>query len=210
MDARFVLELVGYVGSALIAISMMMRSVLRLRLFNLAGAVVLTVYALLIGAWPIVVLDGLITIVNSVQIWRLMRERKARSEFHILEVDIDSRYLRQFVIQYRDDIKRFQPHFEGVVNTGRAFLVLKDALVAGVVLVRPSDDDPCVGVVELDYILPWHRDLRPARYVYEETGLLHWVGFERVVTRPGTEKHREYLESIGYRPDGDLYTRELT
>ena len=210
MDASLVLELVGYVGSALIAISMMMRSVLRLRWFNLAGAVILTVYALLIGAWPIVVLDGLITIVNSVQIWRLLRERKAKSEFDILEVDIDSRYLRQFAIQYRDDIKRFQPNFEGVINTGRAFFILKDALVAGVVLVRPDPEDPCIGIVDLDYILPWHRDLQPARYVYEETGLLHWVGFEKVVTRPGSDKHREYLERVGYRPVGGVYELELS
>ncbi len=210
MDASLVLQIVGYIGSALIAISMMMRSVLRLRLFNLAGAIILTVYALLIAAWPIVVLDGLITIVNSVQIWRLLRERKAHSEFDILEVDIDSRYLRQFVIQYRDDIKAFQPHFEGVVNTARAFFILKDALVAGVVLVRPTAEDPCVGYVELDYILPWHRDLQPARYVYEDTGLLHWVGFEKVVTRAGSRKHREYLDRVGYRPAGDLYELELS
>lgn len=208
MSTELILELVGYAGSALIAISMMMRSVLRLRVFNLAGAVVLTIYALLIGAWPIVVLDGIITVVNTVQIARLLRERRERSEFDILEVDVDSSYLRRFVITYSDDIKRFQPYFEGIIS-GRAFLVLKDALVAGVVLVRPSDDDPCVGIVDLDYILPWHRDLQPARYVYEQTGLLHWVGFEKVVTRPGTDKHREYLRRVGYRPDGELYVKDL-
>jgi len=210
VNAPLLLEVVGYVGSALIAVSMMMRSVLRLRVFNLAGAIILTVYASIIGAWPIVVLDGLITIVNTVQIARLLRERRTRSEFDILEVDIDSHYLRRFVIQYRDDIRRFQPAFGGIVNTARAFFILKDALVAGVVLVRPSEDDPCEGIVDLDYILPWHRDLQPARYVYEETGLLHWVGFERVVTRPGSDKHRDYLTRVGYRPRGDDYVKELS
>lgn len=209
MDGSLWLEIVGYLGSALIAISMMMRSVLRLRLLNLAGAVVLTIYALLIQAWPIVALDGLITVVNSYQIWRLLQERRRHSEFDVLEVDTTSRYLRKFVSQYRDDIRTFQPHFAGTHVAERAFLILKDALVAGVVLVRASGEDRRTGVVELDYILPWHRDLQPARYLYEERQLLHQIGFDEVVSRPGSDKHRRYLERIGYEPDGDWYRRML-
>lgn len=204
------LEIVGYVGSALIAISMMMRSVLRLRLLNLAGAIVLTVYAILIQAWPIVALDGFITVVNSYEIWRLLKERRQHSEFDVLEVETSSRYLRKFVSQYREDIRRFQPEFPGAHVAERAFLILKDALVAGVVLVRGTTDDRRVGVVELDYILPWHRDLQPARYLYEQRRLLHQIGFDEVVARPGTDKHRQYLERVGYERDGEWYRREVS
>ena len=50
MEHRFILELLGYAASALIALSMTMSSILRLRLFNLAGALGFAIYGLCIGA----------------------------------------------------------------------------------------------------------------------------------------------------------------
>jgi len=56
MDRPLLLELVGYAASALIAISLMMSSILRLRLINLAGAAAFATYGLLIRAYPVAVL----------------------------------------------------------------------------------------------------------------------------------------------------------
>ncbi len=51
MEHRLILELLGYAASALIAVSMMMSSILRLRLLNLAGAIGFAIYGLCIGAY---------------------------------------------------------------------------------------------------------------------------------------------------------------
>ena len=46
------LEIFGYVGTALVLLSMMMPSVVKLRLFNTVGSFISMIYAFLSGAWP--------------------------------------------------------------------------------------------------------------------------------------------------------------
>ncbi len=46
-------EIIGYTASILVAVSLMMRSVFKLRVINLPGAVAFTAYGLLIGAYPV-------------------------------------------------------------------------------------------------------------------------------------------------------------
>ena len=71
------LEIFGYIGSALILLSMMMTSVEKLRWFNISGSVISMIYGALTGAWPVVFLNvGTITI-NVVQIIRLRRKKQS-------------------------------------------------------------------------------------------------------------------------------------
>ena len=72
------LEIFGYIGSALILLSMMMTSVEKLRWFNISGSVISMIYGALTGAWPVVFLNvGTITI-NVVQIIRLRRKNNQK------------------------------------------------------------------------------------------------------------------------------------
>ena len=72
------LEIFGYIGSALILLSMMMTSVEKLRGFNISGSVISMIYGALTGAWPVVFLNvGTITI-NVVQIIRLRRKNNQK------------------------------------------------------------------------------------------------------------------------------------
>ena len=52
MDTNTIIELIGYFGSALVLVSMLMTSVVRLRLINLTGSVIFAVYALIIRSYP--------------------------------------------------------------------------------------------------------------------------------------------------------------
>jgi len=64
MDAPYYLELLGYLASSLIAISLMMRSLNKLRIINLVGALLFTVYGSILGAYPVAVLNAFIVLVN--------------------------------------------------------------------------------------------------------------------------------------------------
>jgi hypothetical protein len=65
------LEMVGYLGTALVLLSMMMTSVTRLRWLNLAGSVFSMIYAFACATWPVFVLNLCLAIINSVQLARL-------------------------------------------------------------------------------------------------------------------------------------------
>ena len=50
MDTKLLIELFGYLGSALVVVSMLMSSVVRLRVINTIGSVIFAIYALIIVA----------------------------------------------------------------------------------------------------------------------------------------------------------------
>jgi hypothetical protein len=58
------LEFLGYLASTLVAISLMMRSLTKLRVINLSGSLLFTVYGFSIGAYPVAVLNAFIVLVN--------------------------------------------------------------------------------------------------------------------------------------------------
>jgi hypothetical protein len=64
MGAVNYLELVGYLASVLVAISLMMLSLNKLRVINLSGSLLFTVYGFTIGAYPVAVLNAFIVLVN--------------------------------------------------------------------------------------------------------------------------------------------------
>lgn len=64
------LELLGYLGTALVLMSMAMTSLVKLRLFNMAGSLVSLIYALVIATWPVALLNAGMIAINSVQLVR--------------------------------------------------------------------------------------------------------------------------------------------
>ena len=51
------IEWIGYAGSALVAVSLMMSAIVRLRLLNLAGALIFALYGALVGAMPVLLVN---------------------------------------------------------------------------------------------------------------------------------------------------------
>ena len=58
------LEIFGYIGTALVILSMTMKSINKLRIVNISGAIVSAIYSALISAWPIVLLNVTLTTIN--------------------------------------------------------------------------------------------------------------------------------------------------
>ena len=67
------IEIFGYIGTALVLLSMMMTQVAKLRMVNIAGSVVSMTYAAICSTWPVVFLNFGLIIINSIQLIRLQR-----------------------------------------------------------------------------------------------------------------------------------------
>jgi hypothetical protein len=65
------LELFGYVGMALVLISMMMSTLKWLRILNMSGAAICAVYGILTNTWPTALLNIGLLFVQMVQLYRL-------------------------------------------------------------------------------------------------------------------------------------------
>jgi len=73
-----VIQLLGWIGSGLIVLSLTFRQQTPFRLLNLSAAGVLFVFNLAIGLWSMVVLNATILVVNLHQLRRLRRPSAAK------------------------------------------------------------------------------------------------------------------------------------
>lgn len=66
------LEIFGYIGTALVLLSMAMTSLVKLRMLNIAGSAISMIYALLCQTWPVVFLNIGMILIN---LFHLLRGR---------------------------------------------------------------------------------------------------------------------------------------
>lgn len=200
------LEVVGWLGSAVLVWSLAQARVLRFRVLNLVASVVLTGYNAALGVWPMVALNAVITVIDAWYIARLVRTRDDTTTYEVLEVGPTEDYLRHVLRRNAVDIERHNPGFvwDGAQPGRSAFLVVRDSETVGVVLLSPDDDAgrPGTAIVELDYVLPRFRDFTVGRFVYRRGGRLHDLGYQRLVAR--TDRMTDaatYFPRVGFRAE---------
>ncbi len=194
------IEWIGYAGSALVAVSLMMSAVVRLRVLNLAGALLFTVYGALVGVWPVLLVNAFIVLINAVHLGRMLRGR--RDYFELMPVqDPGNPYLRRFLDFHADDIRRHFPDFDlDALDRPVIVFILRDMTPAGLVACSRAGDATLR--IDLDYVRPAYRDFACARWFYREWGpRLGEMGFVRFAARTGAGVHRRYLERMGYCAD---------
>ncbi|NMR19114.1 YgjV family protein [Cellulomonas fimi] len=204
------LEVVGWVGSALVVLSLTQVRVWRFRVLNLVGSVLATGYNAVLGIWPFVAMNGVIALINVYWLVRLQRERHDAAAYEVIEVDPTDTYLAHVLRVHTDDIRAFQPDFvwDPTLPQRWAFLVVRGDETVGVVL--GHDAGAGVGQVELDYVSPRFRDFTPGEFVYRRSGVFAERGFRRLVAPPGIRDPQGYLPRVGFRPDGDGWVRDVS
>lgn len=191
-------EVLGYVASLLIVVSMTMSSVVRLRVLNMAGGALFSLYGALIGAYPVMVLNAITASVNLVYLLRIAR---SRSTFELLTAPgSDDPYLARFLAHHGADIARFFPEFDPASLDGAEIVfVLRDLRPAGLVVWHREG---ARAVIDLDYAAPRYRDLRCGRFFLDEAGpRLAAAGCREFAARTADPRHRRYLRRIGFRHD---------
>lgn len=206
-----IIEIIGYVASILVIISLTMTSVLRLRLVSLIGSIAWFVYGLMLNAPPIYLTNGIIIAIN---IYFLAQMLTTKHYFRLLEVSPDSAYVRSFIDFHRKDIARFVPSFEHRPHANDlTYLILRDMMPVGLFITEKDASGRYL--IDLDYVIPGYRDLGPGKFLYDELSrLLPAKGVKTLYSVPGNEVHQKYLLRMGFSPtteatSGNLYQREM-
>lgn len=202
------MEWIGYAASAFILLSMMMTSIVRLRLINLMGSMLFVIYGLLIESYPVAFMNLLIAIVNVYYLIKIATGKQ--NLFSILEISPESNYVREFLNYYINDIQKFAPDFQREnLNPEVCWLILKDMKVAGLLLGSRHNDTSLK--IELDYILKPYRDFKPGTFIYEDNQKFFLQkGYNKLLASPGNRTHNQYLERMGFLRNDDFYEKKLT
>lgn len=186
------IEVIGYIGSVLVAVSLMMSSIVKLRLINLVGAMVFSTYGFIIGALPVGFLNGFIALVD---IYYIIEIFSTKEYFRVLEVKYDSEYLKYFLKFHENDIKKFIPTFSFEPGENWIVLfVLRDTVPAGLVCMEYHDEDHLF--LNLDFAIPGYRDFKVAKYVFPK--IFERRKVKKIYSDPGNEKHEQYLRRMGF------------
>lgn len=198
-------ELIGYLGSILVAISLMMKSLLRLRIINLFGALFFTIYGILLGAYPVAFLNGLIVCIDLYYLFQMWRQKDF---FTFLEVSPKSEYLRAFVEFYKNDIAEIIPSYTHKVEEDLlCFFILRNMMPAGLFIAKVQGEE---AYIRLDYVIPNYRDFKVARFIFEENAAFFLQrGIRRFVSEGGSPIHQTYLEKMEFVNKGEMYVHEI-
>lgn len=201
MDGAW-LEVVGWVGSAILVWSLLQTQLRRLRVINLVGCLVLIVYNTVNQVWPMVGLNVVLAGINLYYLWRMAQDAHDARAYEVLEVSGDDEYLRHVLRVHKADVRRYNPGFVHDPFTGDpSFLVLKGDEMVGVVIVRDAGEG--TAQIVLDYVTQRYRDLSPGEFVLGADGPFRKRGFRRILTPPGMVE--PYYERLGFHREGDAY-----
>lgn len=76
MNSSMLIEIMGYFGSILVVVSMLMTSVIKLRVVNTIGAGIFAVYALIICSYPTALMNTCLVIINIYNLVKLLKNEK--------------------------------------------------------------------------------------------------------------------------------------
>lgn len=190
------IEWVGYIASVLIAVSLTMTSIIKLRWINLVGASLFTVYAVIIGAIPVALVNGFISVVN---IYFLVKINKQTEAFKLVGVNSDDKIFNEFLNYYKQDIEKLAPGFKfNIPKNGVNYLILKNMDVAGVFIGKEEKENTMV--VHLDYVSPEYRDFKLGDFVYrKESNIFRNNNIKQVIGKARTKAYRTYFERMGFK-----------
>lgn len=197
-------DLIGYVASALIVVSLAMRSVVKLRTVSLIGSIVFTIYGALIGAWPVIISNSMIAIIN---VWYLRRELADTGEMAAVAIEPDAPFLVDYVRANGPEIAKSQPDYHPEPGDTFVRLLTRHGLPAGVLAGEPVGQELHV---KLDYVTPRYQDSQVARWLFGQgRSVFTDAGFQRLVTQASTTEHHTYLEVAGFHQEGSRYVLDL-
>ena len=199
------IEWFGYAASVVVAISLMMSSIVKLRWLNLTGAAMFSSYGFIIGALPVGFLNLFIVVINVVYLVRMYR---AKDDFRIMRWSGGDEFLSHFLEFHRAEIERFFPRLDYRNLDGRSvFFLVRNSAPIGLLFGRNQEGGSFL--IELDYVGPQYRDLKMGSFLYEKNDFFRRQGYSALKAQATGSGHDAYLMRMGFARQGEYFVKAL-
>ncbi len=199
MNTSNIIEAVGYLGSALVLVSFLMSSVVKLRVVNTVGSVIFAIYALIIRSYPTAVMNFCLVCINLRFLWKLRRQDPS---YRLLSLQPDESYVQDFLQRCAEDIARcFPGRRPEEIDPNRVYMVFHGSEPAGILLGHEEDGVLDIG---LDYSTPAYRDCSVGAFLTDNLPrplLLRYGSAE--------EEHLPYLKRLGFAEKDGVWEKQL-
>ena len=202
MNAAMMIEIYGYIGSVLVVVSMLMSSIIKLRVINILGSVISGSYALIIGSFPLVLMNSCLIIINVYNLYKLL---KAEQKYHLVDSEANDAFVGYFLAHYKDDIQKYFPGFTMDNAADKAFIVCCEGNPSNILLGK--DNGNGVFEVILDYSTPVYRDCSAGKYLY---AALPSKGVKVLqFAQNSSKEHEDYLTKMGFKKENGVFQKNL-
>jgi GNAT superfamily N-acetyltransferase len=187
------IDLLGYIASFIILISLTMKSIVKLRWINAAGSALFVVFAFLTGSTPTIVMNfGII----AIDLWYVTRLTHNRKDYQLIKAERGSAYLDFFYRMHRAEIDDIFGEHVFLEAKGFSYFVC-DSEIAGLFAWKENTPTECQ--ILIDFVTPRFRDSRIGRYFFEQQlPLFREKGYTLFIYNNVGPKHWKYLEAIGF------------
>jgi len=199
---------VGYLASVLLAISLLVNNDLKFRWLNMFGCLAFIVYGILINAFPIILTNATLLLIN---LFYLIKTYNTREDFDLMEFQPGEKIIKKFLQFHEKDILHFFPEFRlaGGDNDLR-FIVLRDMVIANIFIAEVSNDGKAY--VKINYTVPKYRDYKVGTYIFDkEKSYLLEKGIKQVAyTKVHNKNHAAFLRHMGFnKTSGGEFIKSL-
>ena len=189
----------GYLASLFLILALLVSNDLKFRWFNTLGNVAFITYALIIGAFPVLLTNVILICIN---LYYLIKIYTKKENFDLLEIKENEQLAQKFIEFYKSDIQNYFPHFEATQMVGNLnFIVMRDLVIANIfsAAIKPNGDAEVV----VNYTTQKYRDYKVGTFIFEkEKDLMTSKGIKRIVYKiVSNKKHLEFLTVMGFQKD---------
>ena len=202
--SKILLEIVGYIGTVLTLMSMMMTSIVKLRTWSAIGSFISMVYAIINGAWPVVFLNVGLIAINCYNLYHL---HHTKIMFDVIAYNPGDAGLKRFMKYHERDIQYCFPGYQfSVKDNTEVHIVFADNEAVGLLV---GTREGTILHIELDYATPKYRDCSVADHLFahlKSEGI-----FTLIVDRKPTDynQHKQYLTKMGFENREGLQVKTL-
>ena len=163
-----IILIVGYAASVLLAISLLVNNDLKFRWLNTWGCVAFIVYGILINAFPIIVTNSILLLINGFHLIKIYRRNE---NFDLVEFSKDDHLIHKFLSFYQKDIKTYFPEYKDDADTNGpantiSFVVLRDMVIANIFVAAVLGDG--TALIKINYTVPKYRDYKIGKFLFQK------------------------------------------
>ena len=187
---------IGYLASVLLGISLLVNNELRFRWINTFGCLSFIIYGILIHAFPIIVTNAGLFLINTFYLIKIHRTEEA---FDLLEYKTGDKIVEKFLQFYAKDILHYFPDYKpNEQGNVIRFVVLRDMVIANIFEAALHTDGSAV--VNINYTVAKYRDYKVGKFIFDKekkyllNNGIHAIVYENVPNK----NHEDFLKKMGF------------
>lgn len=193
--------ILGYAASILLAISLLVNNDLKFRWLNTGGCTFFIVYGIIIHAFPVILTNTLLLLINVVYLIKLYN---AKEDFDLIEFNGGEKLVHKFLAFYKNDINKYFPeylHEENEQNLN--FVVLRDLVIANIFVARLDGNGNAS--VQLNYTVEKYRDYKVGEFIFNrEQRFLIGKGVRAIhYQNVSNKQHEKFIKVMGFTRTSD-------